>query len=164
MMCIYKEPFEQLNQKFVRLTDQPIFKNQLSFFYHFEKTTKREGEKNHFNKLRKKQITNQSDFETSIQKINNELEAKIENMEMKGSSFVFDKITSMQFEMHKTKSLLGGIYTKLPMNNQRWKQFLTLKTSTNFVHCDRYFLQEKNKTHNWWQTTFSYNEYSRYWF
>ena len=46
MMYNIREPTEQLNhQDIVRLTGQPNFKNQLSFFCHFEKITKTEDEK-----------------------------------------------------------------------------------------------------------------------
>ena len=109
---------KQLTQTFVRLIDQLNFE-----IHHVSKFTLTEGnifylkKKNHYIRLKRKSVGAPSELEPSNDEINNDLDAKNENTEMKRFDLVFDKVTSIQLEMYK-KTLPSGTHTKLPVNNQ----------------------------------------------
>ena len=73
-----KELTKQLTQRFVRLIDQPNLKFQLSFYFHFEKKTDNEYEKDdHYNRLKKKHVRTQLELESSINEVDNELDKNL---------------------------------------------------------------------------------------
>ena len=64
------------------------------------------------------QIINQSALKSVVSKLKIEIEARIEDEQMKGSGCVFQKIESRQMIKYKTTSLPGGTYIKLHFNNK----------------------------------------------
>ena len=65
-----------------------------------------------------KLIGTQLELESTISKINNDCDAKIEHEQIKGSGLVYERAISMQLSMYKTNSLTSCTSVKLPSSNQ----------------------------------------------
>ena len=50
--------------------------------------------------------------------INSQVEAQIENQQMKESGWAFDKFTSMSIYFYKTAELIVSSYVKIPLKSQ----------------------------------------------
>ena len=68
-------------------------------------------------------VKTQIELESLINETNNELEAKVGNIELHGPGWVFDRFISLQFKMCEMDSLTGGISIKLPNNQQAISNF-----------------------------------------
>ena len=79
---------------FVGLTGQPNFKLQLILYCDFKKRTDTKLKQNDlFSSLKLNYIIFQSELESTVIKTKNNIQAKLENQQIKISAEVFEKIT-----------------------------------------------------------------------
>ena len=76
-----------------------------------------------------KRVKTQTELDSSINGINNELQTRNENLEGQGFGLKYEKIASIQLEIHKTNPLNSGSYIWLPINSQA---ILNIKNNDNF--------------------------------
>ena len=92
----------------------------MNFFCHLKKTFDEGDHKreDHHIELGIKNIKNQIEPNISIDVFNNDMQARIRNLEGEGSGWLYERISSKKKEMCKTFTLIGGTYRELPFNNQ----------------------------------------------
>ena len=110
--------FEEMSHIYAKFIKQYKFKYQLSFmllFYKFEEDgdIRREAEMS----INSSMITNLTQSEIDNVNIQWDLEARKQNLEMRESGWVFQRVNSMTISFYNTGNMDGSSYIKIPLRS-----------------------------------------------